>query len=321
MSRRSPQSESGFILLVVLFMVVLVLIALAVAVPRIAADIQRDKEDELIHRGKQYIRALKLYNKKFGNYPSSISQLENSNNIRFLRKRYVDPMTGKDDWRIIHLGEAKIKPMGLFGQALQSSSLAATTGNTVPSTTSGTGTTPLGGASPLGGGSTFSSSPTPTTGSTGTDSSASSGASGTSSTGSTSPFSSGPGSGTGTSPFGSSSSGTSTFGSSGQTFGGAPMVGIASKSTKASIKEYKKQKHYNEWEFVYDPVEDLLSSVSIFGGGGTSVNGTTGTGLNGTSNPGTSSPFSSGPTSGTGFGGTTPTPTPTPIPTPTQPQQ
>lgn len=35
------------------------------------------------------------------------------------------------------------------------------------------------------------------------------------------------------------------------------MVGIASKNTKASIKEYKKQKHYNEWEFVYDPVEDI----------------------------------------------------------------
>jgi hypothetical protein len=44
-------------------------------------------------------------------------------------------------------------------------------------------------------------------------------------------------------------------------------VGVASKSAKASIKQYKQQKHYNEWEFVYDPVEDLMSSVSIFGGG------------------------------------------------------
>jgi hypothetical protein len=97
------------------------------------------------------------------------------------------------------------------------------------------------------------------------------------------------------------------------------MVGIASKNTKASIKEYKQQKHYNEWEFVYDPVEDMLSSVSLLGGAGTSVNGTTGAGLNGTSSPGTSSsPFSSGPSSGTGITGTPSSPPTTP---PTTQQQ
>jgi len=80
MCRRSSKSESGYILLAVLFMVVLILVALAVAAPRIATDIQRDREGELIHRGKQYTRAIKLYYKKFGRYPSSIDQLENTNN-------------------------------------------------------------------------------------------------------------------------------------------------------------------------------------------------------------------------------------------------
>jgi len=96
------------------------------------------------------------------------------------------------------------------------------------------------------------------------------------------------------------------------------MVGVVSKSTKASIKEYKKQKHYNEWEFVYDPVEDLLSSVSLLGGGGGAANNLNGPGSTGTTpgtgtNPGTGTgtPFGGNPTSGFG------TPTPTP---PTSPQ-
>src|SRR5277367_4312550 len=118
----SPQSgknsEAGYILLAVLFLVALILISLAVAAPRISKSIQRDKEQELIHRGEQYTRAIKLYYRKFGNYPSSIDQLENTNNIRFLRKRYADPMTGKDDWKIIHFGQAHVKSTGLFGQPI-----------------------------------------------------------------------------------------------------------------------------------------------------------------------------------------------------------
>ena len=82
-----------------LFLVVVVLIMLAMAAPKIATSIKRDKELELYHRGMQYTRAIKLYYKKFGHYPTSLDQLENTNNIRFLRKRYKDPFTGKPDWR------------------------------------------------------------------------------------------------------------------------------------------------------------------------------------------------------------------------------
>ncbi len=96
----------------------LILISLAVAAPRIAKSIQRDKELELIHRGEQYKRAIKLYYRKFGSYPSSIDQLMNTNNIRFLRKRYTDPMTGKEDWKMIHFGQAHVKTVGLFGQPI-----------------------------------------------------------------------------------------------------------------------------------------------------------------------------------------------------------
>jgi len=94
-------------------------LTLTIAAPIIAKDIQRDKDEEAVQRGKQYKRALRLYYKKFHAYPTSISQLENTNDIRFLRKRYLDPITGKDDWRIIHVGEAKVPILGFFGQPLQ----------------------------------------------------------------------------------------------------------------------------------------------------------------------------------------------------------
>jgi len=308
MQRPSRQSEAGYILLAVLFMVVLLLIALAVAAPRISADIQRDREDELIHRGKQYTRAVKLYYKKFGRYPSSIDQLEKTNNIRFLRKRYVDPMTGKDDWKIIHFGEAHVKAMGLFGQPIQNGGLSTTAGGNVLGGTPGLTSNPLGNTSSFGGttpstGSITSSSPT----STGTDSSGTSGTSGTTTSGGS------------TSPFGSST-GSSAFGSSGQTLGGAPMVGVVSKNTKASIKEYKQQKHYNEWEFVYDPVEDLMSSVSLAGGAGAGSGGLNGPGTSGTTGTTSSGfPGSTNPSSPTSPFGSSPSPAPVSNP-PTSPQ-
>src|SRR5271170_8472803 len=127
--QRIAASEDGFVLIGVLFLVVVVLIMLAMAAPKIATSIKRDKELELYHRGMQYTRAIKLYYKKFGNYPTTLDQLENTNNIRFLRKKYNDPFTGKPDWRLIHVGEAKVAPTGLFGQPLGVAGAGNTAGN------------------------------------------------------------------------------------------------------------------------------------------------------------------------------------------------
>ena len=100
-----PKHQDGFLLLGVLVMLILILLALAIAAPKIAESIRRDKEIETVHRGMQYARAIQVYYNKYGRYPTTIDQLVKTDNQRFLRKRYLDPMTGKDDWRIIHYGE------------------------------------------------------------------------------------------------------------------------------------------------------------------------------------------------------------------------
>jgi type II secretory pathway pseudopilin PulG len=96
--------EAGFMLVFVILLAALMLIALAAAAPVVAKDLRRDKEVESAHRANEYVRAIRLYYKKFKTYPPSIEALENTNNVRFLRKQYVDPLTGKADWRIIHVG-------------------------------------------------------------------------------------------------------------------------------------------------------------------------------------------------------------------------
>jgi type II secretory pathway pseudopilin PulG len=55
---------------------------------------RREKEEELIFRGKQYARAIGLFQRKFANTaPPSIDVLVEQ---RFLRKKYKDPITGED---------------------------------------------------------------------------------------------------------------------------------------------------------------------------------------------------------------------------------
>lgn len=101
---RPRNPESGYALLFVFAMAAIVAITLYTQVPRVAFEAQRDKEQMLMDRGHEYIRGIKLFVRQFKRFPSSIDELENTNNQRFLRRRYVDPMTGKADWRILHAG-------------------------------------------------------------------------------------------------------------------------------------------------------------------------------------------------------------------------
>jgi hypothetical protein len=110
MSARRRSQESGFALLLVFAMAALVAIALYLELPRVAFEAQRNKEQILISRGGEYKRGIQLFVRKFGRYPAKIEDLENTNNTRFLRRRYKDPMTGSDEWRFIHAAPGGVFP-------------------------------------------------------------------------------------------------------------------------------------------------------------------------------------------------------------------
>ena len=272
--RAKKSSEEGYVLLGVIILLALFVLAMAVAAPKVAKQIQRDHDLETMRRGKQYIRAIKLYYKKFNAYPPNVDALVKTQEIRFLRKRYIDPTTGKDDWKPIYIGQNKTPmAMGFFGQPL-----GGTGGNVIAGTGPGgvgsTIGTPAGSSST--GQSTFGSGQQPNSGfgsssfgNTGTGSSGS-GIGGTGSgTGST-------GSSTGGTGSGDSSSSSSGFGGSGMTVGG-PMIGVSPASSKQSIFVYKTKNHYNEWEFLYSPLSDMPGMA-----GGTTGLPTTGTNGSGT---------------------------------------
>src|SRR5580704_18019069 len=81
--------EQGFMLVGLIVAIFFVLLALSVAAPRVAQELRREREVEAVHRGKQYVRAIRLYTKRGqGPFPGSMDQLEKSNDIRYLRQRY-----------------------------------------------------------------------------------------------------------------------------------------------------------------------------------------------------------------------------------------
>jgi hypothetical protein len=191
-----------------------------------------------MQRGKQYVRGIKMYYKKFNAYPPNIDALVKTNEIRFLRKKYVDPTTGKAEWNAIYFGQNKAPTaMGFFGQSLTGSTLAgigASGANGVP------------GASNFAAG--FNSSSTATGDSTGTGSASSATDTGTSSAqGNTD----------------STSTSASESSAGGQTFGGAGIIGFSPNSPRQSILVYKKKNHYNEWEFVYDPLAEQMMASGV----------------------------------------------------------
>jgi len=123
-----PQSRGkipaqGYALLMVCFLVALMVLGTAAAVPSILTEARRAKEAELIWRGEQYARAVRLFYRKYGRFPQSFEDLtEPKGQIRFLRKAYAEPMNRKDgSWRVIYVGPngeliGSVKSMNMFGR-------------------------------------------------------------------------------------------------------------------------------------------------------------------------------------------------------------
>ena len=117
LDRYKSSRERGSALLIVFVFAAMVAIMLYQEMPVAAFEARRQKEQLLVDRGNEYAHAVKLFVRKTGTYPASLDALENTNRMRFLRHRYVDPFTGKDDWRILHAGpggvliDSKVNPL------------------------------------------------------------------------------------------------------------------------------------------------------------------------------------------------------------------
>jgi type II secretory pathway pseudopilin PulG len=258
-SVRLRRAQEGYILLSLLLMVALLIIAAAAVLPSISFQIKRDREQELIHRGVQYSRAIRNYYKKFGRYPTRIEELESSNNLRFLRKRYKDPITGKD-FKLLHFGEVKMA----FGAPLAGASNINGTASLNNPAGFGTqlqpGGVPAGGsfAGPPSGFAAAAKAPSEPDSASATDPSQTANPNPSSPSSPASPGSPPSGDEAGQQPGTSSSDKLSS-----QAFGGGPVVGVVSASTKDGIREFNHKKKYNEWQFIYDPGTDrggLLST-------------------------------------------------------------
>jgi type II secretory pathway pseudopilin PulG len=69
-------------------------VMMTVAMPVWKHQAQREKEEELVFRGLQYVHAIGLYQRKFANsYPPTLDVLVEQ---RFVRKKYKDPITNDD---------------------------------------------------------------------------------------------------------------------------------------------------------------------------------------------------------------------------------
>jgi len=269
-SRKSAsRSERGYILITLILFVALLAIAATVMLPVISFQVKRDREEELIHRGVQYSRAMKHFVKKFGRYPTRIEELEKTNEVRFLRKRYKDPITGKD-FKSLRMGDVQMAfgagiagavpagglnpgapgaqggPGGQAGLLNAAQNTAAMAGGLAAAINAGnSGPTP-------GAGTPVTQSPGQNTDENADEDTA----------GATGKPGAGP-SGTGNGPAGTNGqagingqAGANGTAGGAQVFGGGPMVGVASTSKDKSIRIFNKKDHYNQWQFIYDPASD-----------------------------------------------------------------
>lgn len=99
------RGQEGYVLLALLVTSAVLLIGLALSIPRMALQSQRVKDAQLIERGEQYRRAIQLYYQDHNKYPEDLDDLEDTDGVRYLRRRDPDPIGETGEWRLIHMGE------------------------------------------------------------------------------------------------------------------------------------------------------------------------------------------------------------------------
>jgi len=234
-------SQRGYMMITLMLALAMIAIALLTVLPEIGQQIRRDREEEMRRRGTEYMRAIQHYYRKFGRYPVSLEQLEDTNHLRFLRKRYTDPMnrdpkTGKErEFKILHQTDVMLNNGPVLGQI---------PGQTGPQ--GGPAGSPQGGLNALQGGLAAlgaqtggvqpAVTPNPATGDA------------SNAEGNSNPAES--------SPSNSIAQSGSTSGFNGPVLGGGPIVGVASMSKEKPIRVFYGKSRYKDWLFIYLPQAD-----------------------------------------------------------------
>jgi type II secretory pathway pseudopilin PulG len=226
------RGEQGYILLYLMFLVAVLALSLVTILPQVKFVLQRDQEQEMVHRGEQYRRAIRRYYRKFGSYPPSLDVLESSNDMRFLRKRYKDPMNHNKDFKTLTQMDLRLtlgNALGTMGGGIPGAQtlgqpIGAAPGAPDPNAANGNPPAPPAGSDP--------NSTDPSQPPANTDPNSNS------NTNSNLPFS------------------TISGQPGGQTFGGGAIVGVASVNPGETIRIYNKKNHYKDWQFIYDPASD-----------------------------------------------------------------
>ncbi len=90
---QGARRDAGYGMAALLVMLAVMAVLMSAAMPVWKQQAQREKEAELVFRLGQYGIAIQLWQRKFQTYPPNVDVLVQQ---RFLRKKYKDPITGKD---------------------------------------------------------------------------------------------------------------------------------------------------------------------------------------------------------------------------------
>ncbi|HMD43866.1 MAG TPA: hypothetical protein VKH45_12355 [Candidatus Acidoferrum sp.] len=248
------RSQKGYALMVIMFLLALMAISVAVAASNAITSARREQEQEMIWRGKQYVRGIRLYYTKMHKFPTELEDLyKPKTGLRFMRQAYKDPMNTKDgSWRMIYvgpngmlIGSLKNRATNAVGQA--TSAFGSATGS-VPGSSSMFGSANgFGSASSFGSGNNpaaaNNSNPTTPTGAQPTATNLNGQAGPTDDPNSLDPQS------------------LQAANLSDGTIIGGNIIGVGSKINKKSIIWYEKAKNYLQFEFVWDPSVDPLTGA------------------------------------------------------------
>lgn len=108
-SGKSHRSQRGFTYVAMLLAVAVIGVGLAATGIVWSQSRQREREQELLFIGNQFRQAIALYYLRtpgaVKRYPAELEDLLEDkryiNPQRYLRKIYVDPMTGKSEWSLV----------------------------------------------------------------------------------------------------------------------------------------------------------------------------------------------------------------------------